>query len=113
MVDVWVCNSSPLISLARIARLDLIESLAGKILVPATVHREIEAGGERDSAAQAIKSSSRLQITPDVEVPESVRTWGLDPGESQVLAVALKPPAAASSSTTARPGDALPACRSR
>ena len=27
MVDVWVCNSSPLIALARIQRLDLIESL--------------------------------------------------------------------------------------
>ena len=28
MLDVWVCNSSPLIALARIQRLDLIESLA-------------------------------------------------------------------------------------
>jgi predicted nucleic acid-binding protein len=92
VVDVWVCNSSPLISLARISRLDLIDSLAARVLVPNTVLREIEAGGESDSAAQAIETSSRMQITPDVEVPESVRTWGLDPGESQVLAVALQAP---------------------
>ena len=68
MVDVWVCNSSPLISLARIGRLDLIESLAAKILVPATVVREIEAGGDRDSAAHAIKASTRLQVTPTQEL---------------------------------------------
>lgn len=92
MVDVWVCNSSPLISLARIGRLDLIESLAAKILVPDTVVREIEAGGDRDSAAHAINASSRLQITADVDLPEAVRSWGLDPGESQVLATASQEP---------------------
>lgn len=92
MVDVWVCNSSPLISLARIGRLDLIRALAAKILVPATVVREIEAGGDRDNAAQAIKSSTWLQVTPDIDMPAAVRAWGLDPGESQVLAAASQEP---------------------
>jgi predicted nucleic acid-binding protein len=50
VVDVWICNSSPLISLARIRRLDLIESLAAEVIVPATVIREIEAGASRGSA---------------------------------------------------------------
>jgi predicted nucleic acid-binding protein len=92
VVDVWICNSSPLISLARIDRLDLIEVLAPRIIVPATVVREIEAGSDRDNAAHAIKRSSRLQVKPDVELPESVRSLRLDPGESQVLAVAFQEP---------------------
>jgi predicted nucleic acid-binding protein len=92
VVDVWVCNSSPLIALARIQRLDLIESLADDVLVSATVLREIEAGAGRDGAAQAIRNSPRLRIRPDVEIPEAVRSWQLDPGESQVLAMALQCP---------------------
>lgn len=92
MVDVWVCNTSPLISLARIGRLDLVESLAPRIMVPATVIREAEAGASRDTAALAIRSASRLQIKPDVELPETIRSWRLDPGESQVLAMAMQEP---------------------
>lgn len=90
MLDVWVCNSSPLIALARIQRLDLIESLAAEVVVPQTVVLEIEAGASRDGAAQAVRVSSRLRIRPDIEIPEAVRAWQLDPGESQVLAMALQ-----------------------
>ena len=92
MLDVWVCNSSPLIALARIQRLDLIESLAAEVVVPQTVVLEIEAGASRDGAAQAVRVSSRLRIRPDTEIPEAVRAWQLDPGESQVLAMALQSP---------------------
>jgi len=90
VVDVWICNSSPLISLARIRRLDLVESLAAEVVVPATVMREIAAGHSRDTAVAAVESSSRLRIVPDVEVSAAVRSWRLDPGESQVLAMALQ-----------------------
>jgi predicted nucleic acid-binding protein len=90
VVDVWICNSSPLISLARIRRLDLIESLAGEVVVPATVMREVEAGDSRDGAITAVRSSSWLRTVPDVEVSAAVRSWQLDPGETQVLARALE-----------------------
>ena len=79
MVEVWICNSSPLIALARIRRLDLIESLAAEVLVPATVILEIESGARRDGAAHAVRGSRRLRITPDVEIPEAIRSWKLDP----------------------------------
>ena len=92
MVDVWVCNSSPLIALARIQRLDLIESLTAEVVVPATVLLEIEAGADRDRAVYAVRSSPRLRIRPDVEIPEAVRSWQLDLGESQVLAMSLQQP---------------------
>ena len=92
MVDVWICNSSPLIALARIQRLDLIESLAAQVVVPATVVLEIEAGASRDGAANAVRNSSRLRIRPDVEIPEAIHSWQLDPGENQVLAMAFQHP---------------------
>jgi predicted nucleic acid-binding protein len=92
VVDLWVCNSSPLISLARIQRLDLIESLAAEVVVPATVVLEIEAGAGRDRAARVVRNSPRLRIRPNVEIPEAVRSWQLDPGEGQVLAMALQRP---------------------
>jgi predicted nucleic acid-binding protein len=90
VASVWVCNSSPLISLARVERLDLVESLGSRVVVPVAVMREIEAGDERDSAAQAIRTSTRLLVVPDVEIPPGVAAWRLDPGESQVLASALR-----------------------
>jgi predicted nucleic acid-binding protein len=77
VVDVWICNTSPLISLARIRRLDLIESLAAEVVVPATVLREIEAGDNRDAAVTAVRSSLRLRVVPDVEVSAVVRSWQL------------------------------------
>lgn len=102
MLDVWVCNSSPLIALARIQRLDLIESLAAEVVVPQTVVLEIEAGASRDGAAQAVRVSSRLRIRPDIEIPEAVRAWQLDPGESQVLAMSLQHPGCGAVIETAR-----------
>jgi hypothetical protein len=81
VVDVWVCNSSPLISLARIGRLDLIKSLAAKAHVPATIVREIEAPPistcpqpfGRGGSTQAKNRSSRpLRKNPAVT---RLRNW--------------------------------------
>lgn len=52
-----VADSSPLIALARIGRLDLLHSLFGTLLLPEAVWREfVEAGGDKpgaDELAQA------------------------------------------------------------
>lgn len=44
MTESWVANASPLILLGRINRLDLMERLAPKIIVPDAVIGEIRAG---------------------------------------------------------------------
>ena len=54
MDRVLVVNASPLIFLARIERLDLLTSLAKPLVVPAAVIREIQAGSDRDGAADQI-----------------------------------------------------------
>jgi predicted nucleic acid-binding protein len=51
---VLVVNASPLIFLARIERLDLLASLAKLLVVPEAVIREIQAGSNRDGAADRV-----------------------------------------------------------
>jgi hypothetical protein len=44
-----VCNSSPLINLAKIDSLDIIRQVYGSILIPAAVYHEV-AGNSRKGA---------------------------------------------------------------
>jgi predicted nucleic acid-binding protein len=89
-----VVNASPLILLSRIARLDLLTSLAELLVVPEAVIREIQAGSHRDETAGRIKDlSSILQVT-DRPLPDRIRLWDLGAGESQVLAHGLERPGA-------------------
>lgn len=53
MSEAWVVNASPLILLARIDRLDIIERLVPAILVPHAVIDEVRAGQEKDPRRQA------------------------------------------------------------
>jgi len=55
VTDAWVVNASPIILYARIGRLDVIERLAPRVVVPETVIEEIQAGVQKDStAAEAV-----------------------------------------------------------
>ena len=51
MSEAWVVNASPLILFSRIARFDLIERLAPKILIPNAVVEEVRAGQHQDRTA--------------------------------------------------------------
>lgn len=93
MSDVWIVNASPLITLAKIDRLDLLEGLAPAILVPAEVRLEVLAGPHNDPARRALESGwgqavAAAQIAPDV------LEWDLGAGETEVIAVALERPGA-------------------
>lgn len=90
MPRVFVVNASPLILLARIQRLDLLTSVASTVLVPEGVLREVEAGEARDGAGQAVRQFDKIEVVPDLEIPEAVRLWDLGVGESQVLARVLE-----------------------
>ena len=52
MTDAWVINASPIILYARIGRLDVIERLAPRVIVPVTVLKEVQAGVQKDSTAK-------------------------------------------------------------
>ena len=86
MSEAWVVNASPLILFSRIGRLDLIERLAPRILIPNAVIHEVRAGQDKDpTAATALKWAEQYRVD-DVPVPASVEHWDLGAGESQVIA---------------------------
>jgi len=51
--DIWVLNASPVILLGKIGRLNLLESLAPKAVVPNAVFLEIQAGIGEHQAVQS------------------------------------------------------------
>jgi predicted nucleic acid-binding protein len=87
-----VVDASPLILFARVNRLDLLASLAKRLVLPEAVIREVQAGSDRDGTADKIKSLPSVLRVADRPVPDSIRLWGLGDGESQVLAHGLERP---------------------
>jgi predicted nucleic acid-binding protein len=87
--DTFVADSSPLILLSRVGRLDLLPALARRVLVPATVLGELRAGSHLDRAASLVEATPGIEVISDLPVPASIQAWDLDPGESQVLAHSL------------------------
>jgi predicted nucleic acid-binding protein len=84
--EAWVVNASPLILFSRIARLDLIECLAPRILIPNAVIEEFRAGQRKDPrVATALEWAERYRVE-DIAVIASVQHWDLGRGESQVIA---------------------------
>lgn len=89
MSDVWVANASPIIALAKIDRLELLAKLTREVLLPQAVVEEIIAGSADDSARQMIEAGWGTRATPQDITPELLE-WGLGPGETSVLALALE-----------------------
>lgn len=90
MTDAWVINASPIILYARIGRLDVIERLAPRVIVPVTVIKEVQAGVQKDSTAkEAIAWAGQYQRR-DISIPSTVERWDLGPEESQVISFCLQ-----------------------
>lgn len=83
----WIINASPLISLAKIGRLDLIQSPTRQLLIPRAVAAEIRQGPSDDPARKAIDTELKTMIF-DVVTDEDVLAWSLGAGESAVLSLA-------------------------
>jgi predicted nucleic acid-binding protein len=83
-----VCNAGPLISLARIGRLDLLPALFGEVIVPPAVHQEVTSDdslpGARGLAQADWLKIAELHNRTDVERLLS----SLDAGEAEVLILA-------------------------
>lgn len=86
MHDVWVVNASPLIVLAKVGHLDLLERLAHEILIPEAVVREVLAG-PADAARTALAAGFGTRCDP-ATIPSMLLEWALGSGETAVLALA-------------------------
>jgi predicted nucleic acid-binding protein len=85
----FAVNSSPLILLGRISRLDLLPALADKVAVPQAVLQELAIKQGRDWLAETVVSHPGIEIVADVPIPPEVRRWNLGAGESAVVAFCL------------------------
>jgi len=91
---VVVFNSSPIINLAKINCLNLLEILFGKILIPEAVYDEVIVMGRNKDHVKEIEELVRRRVIEKVTIKnqELVKAFrkDLDYGESEALALALK-----------------------
>jgi predicted nucleic acid-binding protein len=93
-----VIDTSPLILLARISRLDLLLTLRRRLVVPVPVLEEIRAKGDQDPIVRELEHARYLEEVPALPISEQIRRWDLGSGESSVLAWAQRFPCYGSSS---------------
>jgi predicted nucleic acid-binding protein len=86
----WVVNASPLIVLARINHLVLLQRLAEEIVVPAGVAKEIAQGSGDDPAREWLQAEGQTLVREMEVVPPVIIAWNLGLGESEVLAWAYQ-----------------------
>ncbi len=85
-------NTSPLVLLSKIGRLDLLRAGDLPVMVPRAVLDEIARHGPEDQTLLAVRSTGWLQIVPDLPVPPQLDANHLGSGELAVLALALALP---------------------
>jgi hypothetical protein len=85
--EVRVVNASPLITLGKVGRLDLLEAPGLRLVVPEPVAQEVNRGAANDPARLALEGGFGA---PFVKPPldPAVLSWSLGSGESAVLAFA-------------------------
>jgi predicted nucleic acid-binding protein len=87
--EVWVANASPIIVLAKCGYLDLLSKLSREVLIPPAVVDEIVAGPPADPARQFVENGWGARAIPRLVALELLE-WGLGPGETSVLALAVE-----------------------
>jgi predicted nucleic acid-binding protein len=91
-----IANSSPLITLGRIRRVDLLEALFGKVYIPKAVYQEavlettIE--DQKESLLEAINTKIIIVVDPTINHPFNRK---LHSGETGVLNLAIEKKASA------------------
>ena len=83
-------NTGPLIALAKIDRMVILERLFDKVLIPAVVHRELlaKSGDEADRLDQALAAFVQVAQITDRKPAVIAATQGLDVGERDAIALA-------------------------
>ncbi len=83
-----VSDTTPLISLLKIDRIDLLENLFGQVLIPQAVFNELTVDERFKLEAEQIRRKQFIKVKA-VKNPESAsilkRATGLDQGESEAI----------------------------
>jgi predicted nucleic acid-binding protein len=90
-----VSNASPLISLARIGQLEILQRLYGELTIPEAVWREVVVEGAGQPGAKEVETASWIRVQPATnrDLVQALRQE-LDAGEAEAIALALEVEAA-------------------
>jgi predicted nucleic acid-binding protein len=83
-----ISNTTPIISLALVGRLDLLEKLYGNVLVPPAVVAEVLAGGQFGIGVLEFQQATWFSQTPLADPRRADLLVDLDRGEAEVIALA-------------------------
>ena len=88
-MKVVVADSSPLIAMARIGRLDLLHSVFGQLLVPDAVWREVVVAGVGKKGALDVGDAAWIERRSIVDSPlVNLLRHDLGAGESEAIVLA-------------------------
>lgn len=95
---VIIADASPLIGLAKIGRLNLLQNLYQCILIPPAVHAELQAGSSRSGGEELQRALAEgwLETADYTAIPTAAVAelkQRLDLGEAEAIALALHLPA--------------------
>ena len=86
-----ISNSSPIIHLAKIGRLNLLHEFYNVLVIPATVYAECITEGKERAEIAVIKRMDWLQVSPvSNQLLVKLLMSELDDGEAEVIALALE-----------------------
>lgn len=86
-----VSDTSPILNLARIRRLDLLRALHIQVLIPPAVHRELT--NSQSELTPIIDAALSSWLTREIPVDQNLVVQlrhGLDAGEAEAIALALE-----------------------
>lgn len=89
-----ISNSSPLIALSRIRKLDILKQLFGKIYIPESVYQEVVLQSTDRVQTESLLQGIYDSIHVEQPIKEYVFTRSLDAGERGVLNLAYEKQAA-------------------
>ena len=82
-----VSNTTPILSLLKIGKLDVLRELYGKIWISQAVYREIEAGKDKDYYVDVSKLDW-IEIAPIQSASARLYLFDLDDGEAETIILA-------------------------
>ena len=85
---VVVSNTTPIIALALIKNLDLLQRLYGEVVIPPAVHEEISAGGAGRVGVIELRDASYIKMGALSDPDRAALISDLDRGEAEVIALA-------------------------
>lgn len=84
-----VCNSTPLISLSSIKKINLLKDLFGTITIPEKVYNEVVVAGSEKYGSSDVKNCSWIKVSKTSDnILKNYLMQTLDEGESEVIVLA-------------------------